>query len=72
MLEISIYVPTPSAAETRTGFLISYDVKSNNEPNPPIFLKPLIKEPLILVLLDSYDIKLTKLDVLRVFTPLLL
>ena len=55
-LEISTFVPTPSAAETSTGFLILCDDKSNNDPNPPIFLKPSTNEPKILVLLDSFDI----------------
>ena len=49
-------MPTPSVADTRTGFLILYGDKSNNEPKPPIFLKPLIVDPLIFVLFESFDI----------------
>ena len=33
----SNFVPTPSVADTKTGFLILYAPRSNKEPNPPIF-----------------------------------
>ena len=55
-LAINILVPTPSVADTKTGFLQLYGLRSNNEPKPPIFLNPLIVDPLIFVLFESFDI----------------
>ena len=72
LFAISNLVPTPSVAETKTGFLQLYGCRSNKEPKPPIFLNPLIVDPLIFVLFERFDIYFTKLFVFDVSTPLFL
>lgn len=72
LFAISNFVPTPSVADTKTGFLKLYGFRSNIELNPPIFLNPVIVDPLIFVLFERFDIYFNKLFVFDVSTPLFL
>ena len=72
LLANSIFVPTPSVQETKTGSFIFSLLISNSEPKPPI--TSLFDETSVFLtfFFDNCDICLTNLLANEILTPLFL